>query len=70
MNGLEDRYKDRIGFVYLDLDDPANSLFKALLKGRLPPFFYLVDAQGNLLQEWQGYVPIDVFENAFASIGR
>lgn len=70
VHGLEDRYKDRIRFIYLDLDDPANSLYKSMLKGKLPPFFYLLDAQGVLIQEWQGYVPIDKFESAFAAIGR
>ena len=70
VHSLEDRYEDRIRFVYLDLEDPANSLFESMLKGRMAPFFYLLDGQGVILQEWQGYVPVEEFEKAFASIGQ
>jgi thiol-disulfide isomerase/thioredoxin len=67
---LEDRYGDRVNFVYLDLDDPANSLFKSMLKGKMPPFFYLLDSQGTILEEWQGLVPIETLDNALKSIGQ
>jgi hypothetical protein len=70
MNTLENRYLDQIGFVYLDLEDPANSMFKSMLKGRVAPFFYLLDSQGVLIQEWQGFVPLESFEAAFATLGR
>jgi thiol-disulfide isomerase/thioredoxin len=69
VHGLEDRYKDRIRFVYLDIDDPANSLFKSLIGSRLPPLFFLLDGQGNILQEWRGYVTTEDFERAFSTIG-
>ena len=67
VNGLEDRYKDQINFIYLDLDDPANSLFKRMIGNRLPPIFYLLDTRGNVLAEWEGYVPASEFEAAFPS---
>jgi thiol-disulfide isomerase/thioredoxin len=70
VHALEDRYGEQIGFVYLDLDDPANSLYKSMLKGRIAPFFYLIDGQGVLIQEWQGRVPAEAFESAFAGLGR
>ena len=69
MHGLEDRYKDRIRFVYLDIEDPANSLFKSLIGSRLPPLFFLLDGQGNILQEWRGYVTTEDFERTFSTIG-
>jgi len=67
MNGLEERYKHRINFVYLDIDDPANSLYKLLLGDRLPPIFYLLDGEGNVLKEWRGYTPAQEFEAVFNS---
>ncbi len=69
VHGLEDRYKDRMRFVYLDIDDPANSLFKSLIGSRLPPLFFLLDGQGNVLQEWRGYVTSEELERAFSTIG-
>lgn len=68
VHALEDRYGERIRFVYLDIDDPQNSLFKSLINDRLPPLFYLLDGQGNVLAEWQGFVPAAEFESAFASL--
>jgi thiol-disulfide isomerase/thioredoxin len=68
VHALEDGYDDRIRFVYLDIDDPQNSLFKALIEDRLPPLFFLLDGQGNVLGEWQGFVPAAEFESAFAGI--
>jgi thioredoxin-like negative regulator of GroEL len=68
INSLADRYKDRILFTFLDIEDPANSLFKILLGDRLPRFF-LLDAQGNVLKEWQGIVPAIDFEQVFNTTG-
>lgn len=68
LNNLDERYGDRILFTYLDVDDPANSLFKALLGERLPPVIYLLEADGSIIAAWQGYVPIRDLENAFSQI--
>ncbi|MGW8250277.1 MAG: TlpA family protein disulfide reductase, partial [Anaerolineales bacterium] len=65
---LEDRYQDRIRFVYLDIEDPANSLFKTLIGNRLPPMFFLLDSQGNVVEQWQGRVPAEDFEQVFATL--
>lgn len=70
VHGLEDRYQDRIRFVYLDIDDPANGLFRSLIGSKLPPIFYLLDGQGNVLQVWRGYVAVEEFERALSTIGR
>ncbi|MCI0521051.1 MAG: hypothetical protein L0Z70_12460 [Chloroflexi bacterium] len=67
INGLEEIYGDRIGFVYLDIDDPANGIYKYLLGNRLPPVFLLLDGSGNVLHDWRGYVDVAEFEAAFAS---
>lgn len=68
MNGLEERYKERINFVYLDIDDPANGIYKFLLGDRLPPIFLLLDGEGNVLKEWRGYVLSQEFEEMFSTI--
>jgi thiol-disulfide isomerase/thioredoxin len=65
---LEDRYQGRINFVYLDIDDPANDLFKQLIDDRLPPIYYLVDGEGNVLGEWSGYVMEGTFTATIESV--
>jgi thioredoxin-like negative regulator of GroEL len=57
VHGVEARYGDRMNFVYLDIDDPATETFKKQLGYRYQPHFFLLDAQGNILKEWQGPVP-------------
>jgi thiol-disulfide isomerase/thioredoxin len=54
--GLESKYGDRMNFVYLDIDDPANAAFKQQLGFKLQPQFFLLDAKGNLLKQWSGSV--------------
>jgi thiol-disulfide isomerase/thioredoxin len=66
INALKEKYGESIGFVFLDIDDPANGIYKHLLDKRLPPVFLLLDGAGNVQQEWQGYVAVSEFENAFA----
>ncbi len=68
MNYLEKKYKDQINFIYLDIDDPANSLFTALLGDRLPPVFFLLDGDGVILSELRGRVTVEEFESLFDSV--
>ncbi len=56
VHGLEAEYADRINFVYLDIDDPANTAFKKQLGYRVQPHIYLLDGQGAILEQWLGYV--------------
>lgn len=53
---LEFRYSGKIRFVYLDIDNPANDTFKKTLGFSSPPQFFLLDGQGNTINEWIGYV--------------
>ncbi len=69
MYNLEDRYQDQIRFVYLDIDDPANSFYKSLMGSRPMPLFFLLDGQGNVIKEWVGYVSAEEFESVFATLG-
>jgi hypothetical protein len=54
VHGLQAKYEDRIGFVYLDIDDGANAEFKRALGYRVQPHFFLLDAEGQVVQSWLG----------------
>lgn len=56
VHGLEAEYDDRMNFVYLDIDDPANDPFKEALLYRLQPHIFLLDENGKIIQQWLGYV--------------
>lgn len=67
INGLEPRFSDQIDFVYLDLDDPANSMLKVLAGSQVPPMIFLLDGQGNILKHWRGLVEPVELEQALQS---
>lgn len=75
VHALEARYKDRIDFVYLNVEDPATRDLKAKLGYTLitRPHFFLIDGSGNILAEWVGFVSeaefIAAFEQAAPSPG-
>lgn len=61
INGLESRYLTQVNFVYLDLEDPANSMLNVLGENQVPPIIFLLDGQGNILKHWRGLVePADL----------
>lgn len=66
VHGLEAKYYGKINFAFLDIDDPATANFRTELGFRVQPEFYLIDAEGNVIQKWFGYVPAEDFEAAFA----
>lgn len=68
VHGLEARYGDRIGFVYLDIDDPNTADIKTALGYRVQPNFFLVDGDGNIVKQWLGFVSEAEFESAFQSV--
>jgi thiol-disulfide isomerase/thioredoxin len=65
---LAGRYKNRINFVYLNLDDAANSIFKEMLRSQLPPAFFLLDPQGNVIDSWFGRVSLQEMDNVLMTI--
>ena len=67
VHGLEVEYFNRINFVYLDVDDNANSDFLKQLGYRYQPHFMLIDGQGTVLQQWLGPVGVGDFRAAFDS---
>jgi thioredoxin-like negative regulator of GroEL len=68
VHGLEAEYGEQIAFVYLNIDDPATEAAKQRFGYRVQPHFFLVDAQGNVVEEWLGPVHEDAFRAAFASL--
>jgi thiol-disulfide isomerase/thioredoxin len=71
LHGLEDQYGAQMNFIYLDIDDPANTYFKCELGFRMEPHFFLLDPQGKVLRQWIGYVNREQFIPAFdAALGQ
>ena len=68
VHGLEAEWGREINFVYLDIDDGRNDGFKRELGYQYQPHFFLLDASGNILQQWVGPVPEAEFEVAFESV--
>ncbi len=64
VHGLEAEYYDKINVVYLDIDDPANDVFKRVLGYRFQPHFFLLDGEGNILEQWLGSVKGQDFRTA------
>ena len=66
VHGLEATYFGKVQFTYLDADDPHTQGFQRALGFRYQPEFYLLDASGNLLKKFIGFVSQDEFVAAFA----
>ncbi len=56
IHGLEADYGDRLNFIYLDIDNPANDQFKKQLGYKMQPEFFLLDQRGNIIQQWSSTV--------------
>ena len=65
VHGLEAKYFGKIKFSYLDADDPQTLDFQRALGFRYQPELYLLDAVGNVLQKWVGFVSQEQLEGAF-----
>jgi hypothetical protein len=68
VHGLEAEYGDRINFVYLDVDDPANKALLQTLGRRSQPEFYLLDGEGTVLAQWYGRQRREAFEAEFVKV--
>jgi hypothetical protein len=64
VHGLEAEYGSQVNFIYLDIDDRNTEPFKQALGYRYQPHLFLVDADGNILQQWVGRVSGDELEMA------
>lgn len=68
VHGLENEYGERIGFVYLNIDDPETTAAKEEYGYRVQPHFFLVDGNGEVVKEWLGQVSRDTFITAFETV--
>lgn len=66
--GLEKEYGEQIAFERLDIDDLDTADARVRYQFRYQPHFILLDAEGNIVQEWLGYNSANVFEEAFADL--
>ena len=65
VHGLEAEYFGKIKFSYLDADDPNTDEFQSALGFQYQPEFYLLDANGNVLKKFVGFVSKDEFVAEF-----
>jgi hypothetical protein len=68
VHGLEQDYAGQIDFEYLNVDDPNTSAAKEQFGYRYQPHFFLLDANGDVVEEWLGYVNQAELEQAFARV--
>jgi thiol-disulfide isomerase/thioredoxin len=68
VNGLEKEFGSDIEFVKINIDDPNSAAAKQEYGFRYQPFFVLVSADGEVLEEWPGYTDAALFEDAFATV--
>jgi thioredoxin-like negative regulator of GroEL len=59
VHGLEQQYKSRIDFVYLNIAESQNDSAKQAFGFRATPHFFLVNARGIVRDSMQGVVPVD-----------
>jgi hypothetical protein len=67
VHGLEEYYSGYMLFSYLNIDDPAGNPFKDALGYRYQPHIFLLDPLGNIIEQWVGYVDLEVLEAAILS---
>jgi hypothetical protein len=65
VHGLEAEYFGKVKFSYLDADDPNTDAFQSALGFVYQPEFYLLDADGNVLKKWIGFVSQEDFTAEF-----
>lgn len=55
VHGLEQKWGDQIEFIYLDIDDGRTEPFKRQLGYRYQPNIFILDSNGQLLDQFIGY---------------
>jgi len=65
VHGLEVKYFDKIGFVFLDIEDSRNAELMQKFSFQYQPMFILVDGNGTPVKTWFGSVSAEEFEVEF-----
>ena len=66
VHGLEEKYAGRIKFSYLDINNPNTYIYQDFFNVRYQPEFYLLAADGSLLEKFIGYTSQETLEEEFA----
>ena len=66
VHGLEAEYYGQVKFTYIDADDPDTDIFQKTLGFYYQPELYLLDANGNVLEKFIGFVSEGDLRSAFA----
>ena len=67
VHGLEAKYTSQMNFVYLDIDDSRNDTFKQSLGYVYQPHIFLLDGNGNIIEQWVGFVSGETLEAAITN---
>lgn len=68
VHGLERQYGARVDFLYLDVQDQRTNEAKTRLGYQATPHFFLLTADGKVVQEWQGVHSREVLETGLRSV--
>jgi thioredoxin-like negative regulator of GroEL len=68
VHGLEEQYRGRVDFIYLNVADPRNEGAKARYGFTSTPHFFFLRADGQPVQSMQGVVDADSVRAALAGI--
>lgn len=68
LKNLENKYKGKIQFIYLDIDDPKTNPFKQALGYQYQPHLFLIDGEGKVLMQWVGYVAEEELDAVLSSL--
>jgi thioredoxin-related protein len=68
VNGLEKEYAGRVEIEKLNISDPKTAEARTKYRFRAQPYFVLLDAEGEVVNTWQGYTERDFFDEAFAAV--
>lgn len=68
MHGLEREWYREVDFVYLDIDDSRTHEFKQMFNYQYQPHFILLDGNGNMVQQWVGFVPENELRAALVNV--
>ena len=67
VHGLESDFSGQVNFAYLDIDDPDIQRFKEALGYRVQPHIFLLDVEGNVLNQWIGATDAETLRAAIQS---
>lgn len=68
VHGLENTYNGQIEFVKYNIDDPNSDAAKEQYGFRYQPYFLLLNGNGEVINQWNGAVTAEEFEQAFAGV--